>query len=373
MHIIDTHANADRPCEAPSAPSNFSRTRRRLTCAMGAAVLTPMAAAWIAPLTARADDNTFRARRMLMGTWIDVVVADGAQPGVEDAMAAAFAEMARLEGLMSRYLPDSVVTALNRPARREAIAIPPEMLAVLLDARALTMRTEGRFDIAIGRLTQGPGGVETGRVPDDDAVREALRHVRTGGLTIDTQRRTARIANPLVQIDLGGIAKLPILAAGLATLSAHGIRGAMVNGGGDVLASARVDGRTWRIGVRDPAAPDTLLAVLPLHAGVVASSGDYERFVMHAGRPYHHVIDPATGRPSRDVYGVTLVADSVARVNGLGTAAMVAGLRNGPALLARCGVREAVMVGADGRTWISPALARRLVPPPGRDRIRGLA
>jgi thiamine biosynthesis lipoprotein len=215
--------------------------------------------------------------------------------------------------------------------------------------------------------------VETGRVPDDDAVREALRHVRTGGLTIDARRSTARIGSPLVQIDLGGVAKLPILSVGLATLSAHGIRGAMVNGGGDVLASARVDGRPWRIGVRDPAARDTLLAVLPLHAGVVASSGDYERYVMHAGRPYHHVVDPATGRPSRDVRGVTLVADSVARVNGLGTAAMVAGLREGPALLARCGVREAVMVGADGRTWISPALARRLVPPPGRDRIRGLA
>lgn len=371
MHSIDTHVTTVCPGEVPAATVTFSRTRRRFTRALGTALLMPMAATWIAPLTARADDAGVRARRRLMGTWIDVVVADGAQPGVEAAVAAAFAEMARLEGLMSRYAPDSVVTTLNRAAGREAIAVPPEMLAVLLDAQSLTTRTGGRFDVAMGRLTPGPGGVEAGRVPDDDAVRAALRHVRTGGLTIDARRSTARIGNPLVQIDLGGVAKLPILSVGLATLSAHGIRGAMVNGGGDVLASARFDGRPWRIGVRDPAVPDTLLAVLPLHAGVVASSGDYERFVMHAGRPYHHVIDPATGRPSRGVHGVTLVADSVARVNGLGTAAMVAGPRDGPALLARCGVREAMMVGADGRTWISPALARRLVPPPGRDRIRG--
>jgi len=214
--------------------------------------------------------------------------------------------------------------------------------------------------------------VEPGRVPDDAAVLQALRQARAGGVIVDALNRTARIVDPLVQIDLGGVAKLPILAAGLAMLSAHGIRGAMVNGGGDVLASARADGRPWRIGIRDPAAPDALLAVLPLHAGVVASSGDYERFVLNEGRPYHHVIDPATGRPSRDVHGVTLVADEVAHVNGLGTAAMIAGAREGPALLARCGVREALMVGADGRTWISPALARRLAPPPGRGHFCGL-
>lgn len=346
--------------------------RRRFGRTLGLGALVSVAE-WVTPLVALAADGALRARRMMMGTWIDVVVADGAQPGVEDAVAAAYAEMTRLEGLMSRYAAGSVVSALNRAAGHEAIAVPPEMLAVLLDAQTLTARTGGRFDVAIGRLTPGPGGVEAGRVPGDEVVQQALRHVRAGGLILDARRGTARIDHPLVQIDLGGVAKLPILSAGMATLSAYGVRGAMVNGGGDVLATARVDGRPWRIGVRDPASPATLLAVLPLHAGVVASSGDYERFFMHAGRPYHHVIDPATGRPSHGVHGVTLVADSVPRVNGLGTAAMVAGLSNGPQLLARCGVRKAVMVGADGRTWISPELARRLVPPPGRDHVRGWA
>lgn len=370
MNTIDTHATAGRP---PDGGTIVSLGRRWFARALGAAALMPVAAAWISPPAARADEGAVRACRMLMGTWVHLVVADGRQPGVEAAMAAAFAEMARLEGLMSRYAPGSVVSALNRTAGRGAIAVPPEMNRVLLDAQALAARTEGRFDITIGRLTQGPGGIETGRVPDDAAVRQALRHARAGGVVVDVVTGAARIEDPFVQIDLGGVAKLPILAEGLAMLSSHGIRGAMMNGGGDVLASARADGHPWRIGVRDPAKPDALLAVLPLHAGVVVSSGDYERFVMHAGRPYHHVIDPTTGRPSRDVHGVTLVADSVARVNGLGAAAMVAGLREGPALLARCGVREALMVGTDGRTWISPALVSRLVPPPGRDRIRGLS
>lgn len=369
MRPFNTQASVGR---SPDGNTHTSPGRRRFTCALGTVTLMPMASVWIAPLPAQANDGAYRARRLSMGTWVDVVIADGAQRCVESAVTAAFAEMARLEGMMSRYTAGSVVSELNRAAGSGPITVPQEVLRVLLDARAITTRTGGRFDIAIGRLTQGPGGVEAGRVPDDAVVLEALKRARAHGVVIDSLRGTARIDDPQVQIDLGGVAKLPILAAGLGTLSAWGIRGAMLNGGGDVVVSARSDGRPWRIGVRDPAAPDTLLAVLPLHAGVVASSGDYERFVMHAGRPYHHVVDPATGRPTRGVHGVTLVADDVARVNGLGTAAMVAGLREGPALLARCGMGEALMVGADGRTWISSALARRLAPPPGRDRIRGL-
>jgi len=370
-HIVTPAESASvRPAQSPSA---FSPERRRLAGAMGAAALAYVSAwSWLAPLPAHAAGAAFTARRMLMGTWVDVVVADGTQEGVATAVSTAFDAMARLAGTMSRHDPASSISTLNRAAG-SAVEMPAEVLRVLAAAKDISARTEGRFDIAIGRLTHGPGGVEEGRVPDDALVRHALQRIRAAPLVVDAARRTARIDNPLVQVDLGGVAKLPILEAGLAVLSGLGIHGAMINGGGDVLASARRDGRPWRIGLRDPLHPETLLAVLPLHAGVVASSGDYERYVMHEGRRYHHVIDPGTGRPSRGVHGVSLVAESVQRVNGLGTAVMVAGPRHGTVLLARCGVSEALMVGTDGRTWISPALARRLLPPPGHERIRGLA
>lgn len=350
-----------------------SLPRRRLARLLALTPLLPAAwGGWLIPLPALAAAAPHQARRLLMGTWVDIAVADGAQPGVAEAVAAAYDEMSRLAALMSRFEPDSQLAEINNAAGREPVVVALEMMQVLQSAQRLSARTGGAFDITVGRLTPGPGGLNEGDIPDDAAVKMALRHVRPQRLKLDSRRHTAYVDDPLTRLDLGGIAKLPILQTGLDVLTSRGIGGAMINGGGDVLASARPDGRPWRIGVRDPAQPAQLLALLPLHAGVVASSGDYERYVMHEGRRYHHIIDPATGRPTRGVRGVTLVAERVADVNGLGTAAMVAGPLRGPALLQRCGVSQALLVGSDGRVWLSATLARRLQPPPGQDRIRGL-
>jgi len=337
----------------------FRISRRNLARALAAAPLLPL------PVLAAAAP--LNVRRALMGTWVDITVADGGQPGAQQAVALAFAQMERLAQRMSRFDPDSDLGVLNRAAGRHAVPVPPEMMAVLQQARAVHRRTSGAFDATVGGLTPGAAAA-SGGVPDEGAVRSALEHVGMRHLTLDAQRGTARIDDPMTQLDLGGIAKLPILEAGLDVLRAHGVRGALVNGGGDVFASARPDGRPWRIGVRDAAAPDQLMAVVPLHEGVVASSGDYERFVMHEGRRYHHVIDPATGRPTRGIHGVTLVARRAADVNGLGTAAMVAGPLRAAALLERCGVDQALFVREDGGAWISSALARRIEPLMSGDR-----
>ena len=354
--------------------ATVSLQRRRVARLLALTPLLPAAlGSWLIPLPTLAAAAPHQARRPLMGTWVDITVADAAWPGVAEAVAAAYDEMSRLAALMSRFAPDSQLTAINHAAGRAPVVVAPEVMQVLRSAQQLSARTGGAFNIAVGRLTPGPGGLRDGDIPDDAAVHMALRHAQPQRLKLDLRRCTAYVDDALTRLDLGGIAKLPILQKGLDILTSRGVHGVMINGGGDVLASARRDGRPWRIGVRDPAQPAQLLALLPLHAGVVASSGDYERYVMHDGQRYHHIIDPRTGRPTRGVRGVTLVAEQVADVNGLGTAAMVAGPSRGPALLQRCGVSQALMVGVDGRVWSSAALARRLLPPPGQDHIRGVA
>jgi thiamine biosynthesis lipoprotein len=167
-----------------------------------------------------------------------------------------------------------------------------------------------------------------------------------------------------MRLDLGGIAKLPILQAGLATLREQGVRTALVNGGGDVVASAGPGAGPWRVGIRDPRAPQRLLAALDLREGFVASSGDYERFVLRAGRRWHHVLDPRTGEPTQGLHGVTLVGRELEALNGLGAAAMVLGLERGRALIRRTDGVEGLIAAASGELWVTPTLRARLQPPP---------
>lgn len=341
-----------------------SLRRRHLVAALSVAPLVPL------PVAARAAPR-LQWRQPLMGTWVDIQVATGSADELAPEVAQAFAEMQRLARLMSRFEPDGPLARVHRQAGRASVELPLALMAVLGFARQRAQHTAGAFDPVLGQLT---AQADPGAAPLDDAERRRfLAHSGIGMLELEPARGRARLHDPLARLDLGGVAKLPILAAGLRRLTQAGIGGVLINGGGDVLATPRADAQPWRVGVRDACQPERLLTVLPLDQGVVASSGDYERFVTRAGQRVHHIIDPASGRPTAGLAGVTLVAEQLDAVNALGPAAMVAGPAQALVRLAAWGAPQALLMHADGRTEASAALRGRLQPVPGQSAIRGLA
>ena len=179
-------------------------------------------------------------------------------------------------------------------------------------------------------------------------------------LVLDEKSATAYLRRRGMRVDLGGIAKLPILQAGMAVLKRHGIHNAMINGGGDVLVNGQLQGRDWRVGVRDPRAPERILGVVALSEGFVAASGDYERSFVRDGHRYHHILNPKTGQPTRGPHGVTLVSRNLQDINGLGAAIMVAGASAGRQLLASLQGVDSLIVESDQRLWLSEGMAKRL-------------
>lgn len=343
-------ARLPQPPHAPGvAPAP---DRRRL---MAAAL--PVLAVGLLPRAAWSSPAVVRASRPLMGTQVDIV-AQGLDAAV--AVEAAFGEMARLEQMMSRYRPANPLDMLHRAAGGVAVALPAEMMQVLAMAQRMAGRSSGAFDVTVGAYDGWRFDRAQPHLPGEARLRAERRLVDHRALELDLAAGTARLRHPGMKLDLGGIAKLPILEAGLGVLRAHGIEHAMLNGGGDVRTSGRLLGRPWRVGLRDPRAPQRLLGRLELDGdGWVAASGDYERGFWHAGRYYHHVLDPRTGHPSAGLRGATLVARAMEDLNGLGAALMVLGAERGPALL---GPRvEALLVAADRPApWMTPGLARRL-------------
>ena len=391
---IDQTASTDTTSGAPIMAPGRGVTRARALSPLSPLsrrdllLAAPGAAASLVALTSAArhrealagEGAPVRASRLLMGTRVDIGVAAPAGSAWSGARArevaalveSAFGRMTALAASMSRFDDNSDLGLLSRNPGRQT-ALPAATLDVLQQALALSRRTSGAFDPTVGRLTTGPGGVAAGEIPDDALVRRALAHVGPNLLRVDAARGVAWLEDPATQLDLGGVAKLPILAAGLDVLARAGLPGVMINGGGDVLVSARDDRRPWRIGVRDALLPDRLIGVVPLVEGVVASSGDYERYVPLGTRRYHHVLDPATGRPTRGLHGVTLVARDVPAINGLGTAAMVVGPGRAAEALARWHPEGAALLMAeDGGTQASPGGGALLEPAPDSDHIRGL-
>lgn len=307
-----------------------------------------------------------RFSRELMGTRVDIAIPLGRDMDAAAARTAAgqaFAEMRRLEGLMSRYRDDSEVARIGAAAGQQPVRVAPEVMAVLQQAQRLYRDSNGVFDVTIGALRGWHFEAGRREAPSSAEIARALPLVNGGDLRLDAQAATAYLARAGMQLDLGGIAKLPILQAGLQALERAGVEHALVNGGGDVLILGSQHGRPWRVGVRDPLAPSQLLGVLPLEGrAVVASSGDYERGFVRDGRHLHHVLDPRTGWPTQGVHGVALLARNIDAVNGWGTALMVRGPSAASAWHARHPDVEVMAANADGRRWLSPGMVEALRP-----------
>lgn len=324
-----------------------------------------IALAWLALLAVGChapERLQHREGRPLMGTWVEITAEGTDTATLRQATDAAYREMTRLSDMMNHYNPDSVVSAINRAAGARPVAVPPELMTVLRMAQDVSEKTGGAFDVTVGSLSGWRFRPDGPRRPPRQQIAAQLPNVNWRGLRLDATASTAFLERRGARIDLGGIAKLYILDAGMRTLAVHGIGHAMINGGGDVAVRGTTRGRPWRIGIRDPRAPQQLLGVVEATRGFVVSSGDYERYFVMDGRRYHHILDPHTGYPAQGPHGATLVAERLELVNGYGTAIMVLGMAAGKRLIADMPGLDGLIVDNDGSPWISPGLAKRFVP-----------
>jgi thiamine biosynthesis lipoprotein len=229
--------------------------------------------------------------------------ADSARTG----FAAARREVARLESILSDYRATSNVGMLNR---RTTDVLAPETRELLERARRVCVESGGAFDITVRPIKMLWGfGEGTPHVPDSSAVHAALAHVGCNMYEITPDGRFVW-HDPVAEIDLGGIAQGFVGRSVADTLRTLGLRRFIVDISGDLVCGGhRADGGAWRIGIQNPRQPDSLLATVPLDVAAITTSGDYEQFFMQDGVRYHHIMDPHTGRPARDIASVSVLSD----------------------------------------------------------------
>jgi thiamine biosynthesis lipoprotein len=119
-----------------------------------------------------------------------------------------------------------------------------------------------------------------------------------------------------------------------------------LSAGGDMLCHTADPVRpAWRIGIEHPHDPKTLIAIIPVRSGAVATSG-----TAHRGA---HLIDPRTGQPPSSVASVTVIEASLTWADVDATAAYVQG-REAVRWLQSRPIRSALIVWADGTTTRLP-------------------
>ncbi|MET0281939.1 MAG: FAD:protein FMN transferase [Steroidobacteraceae bacterium] len=291
----------------------------------------------------------------IMGTRCAVELwAEDRQRG-EAAIDAVFADMRRIDTLMSTYKPESEVSRVNRDAGSAPVAITPELFALLETAQYYSKISSGAFDItyaSVGYLYDYRAHVH----PDEQSIRAALPGVDYRQLRLDQAARTVFFGKPGMRIDLGGIAKGYAVDRGIDILKARGFGHAMVNAGGDTRVVGDRFGKPWVVGIRHPDRKDELALRVPLTDAAFSTSGDYERYFEEGGVRYHHILDPRTGRSPHEVRSVTVIASNATRTDGLTKTVFILGPKAGLDFINQLPDADAIVIAADGKVSYSKGL-----------------
>ena len=250
-------------------------------------------------------------------------------PDGEDLLIDAEQEVKRLEKLFSVTDEDSDIEQINDNAGDKAVTVSADTLALLKAGKQLGKATNNAFDMAIYPIVKAWGFTENEyTIPTQETLDELLPLTKVSNVTIDEDASTVYLEKEGMAVDLGGIAKGYASDKLAELLKKKGVKSAWLSLGGNVCAiGTKPDGSPWRIAVQNPADENDYVGVVEISDACAVTSGGYQRYFEENGKKYHHIIDPATGKPAESgLTSVTIICKDGTKADALSTALYVMGL-----------------------------------------------
>ncbi len=312
----------------------------------------------------------------VFGTLVEVTIQGEDEARAREAAGRVLREFDRLNRDFHAWQPSPVTTLNAAFAQGRRAPVTPELAAAIEDARRFWKASDGLFNPAIGRLIAlwGFQSDEFKPTRPDPARIAALVAAAPGMDDIVIEDGQAASRNPAVQLDFGGYAKGLALDRAARELRALGIRNALINIGGNILALGSRGDRPWHVGIQHPRQPGAI-AELDLEDGeAIGTSGDYQRYFERDGRRFCHIIDPRTGEPAQGMQAVTVLIppgpDAGVRSDVASKPLFIAGPAGWRQAAEKMQVRHALVIDHEGKITVTAALAKRLRFAPGTGPVR---
>lgn len=314
----------------------------------------------------------YQEQGYVFGTLVEVSVYGENESKARQAVTSVMQEFQRLHDLLHAWKPSELSSLNAAISKGEAIEVSPELVVMLKEAAQLSAQSGGLFNPAIGGLVKLWGfhadEFKAALPEGKEVARQVAAKPQMGDLifdlhSADIEKEAVSSRNSAVQLDLGGYAKGYALDRAAAMLRLQGIRNALINIGGNVMALGRHGDRAWRIGIQHPRRPGPI-ATMELHDGeAIGTSGDYQRYFELDGKRYCHLIDPRTGQPSTGVQAASILT-SGSRAGVLSDAVskplFISGSAGWRAMANRMGITHALLIDDNGMAHLTSAMQKRL-------------
>ena len=174
-----------------------------------------------------------------------------------------------------------------------------ETLELIEFAKKKSKESNDAFDISIYPIVELWGfPTQKYRVPSDSEIQKLLKNVNSQKIKINKKTNVVTLEKNM-KIDLGGIAKGYTSQRIAKIYKKDGVKSGVISLGGNVQAiGTKTDGSRWKVGVQSPDDTESMIGAYEAADEAVITSGAYERYFEKDGKTYHHIIDPATGKPT---------------------------------------------------------------------------
>jgi thiamine biosynthesis lipoprotein len=274
-----------------------------------------------------------------MGTIFTVYLDLAEEVHAQACFDAVFDEIDRLEQTFSHFDASSELSRINRHAEDGPMVTDPEVFRLLATALDVSQKTDGVFDITVGRLTRAWGFTERRReIPDERQLAAARKSVGWRHVQLDPEWRTVQFAQTGMELDLGAIAKGYAVDCALDLLRTVGVSALIDAGTSSIAGVGESFSSDWTVSIANPVDRAQPLCEVQIGNRALSTSGVMEQSFVHDGRIYSHLIDPTASGVVRNATGqqvlqVTVLAPTSTLADALSTAMFILGHKQGSVAL----------------------------------------
>ncbi len=263
----------------------------------------------------------------------------------------AVSEIKRIEKIISSWDDESETSLINKNAGIKPVKVCRELFQLIERSIKISEITDGAFDISyasMDNIWKFDGSMD--RAPDEKEIQQSISKIGYQNIILNSKEQTVFLKEKGMRIGFGAIGKGYAADRAKELLVSKQVKGGIINASGDLTTwGTKVTGEKWLIGIANPMSKDKVFSWLPVVESSVATSGNYEKYIVLNGEKYSHIIDPRTGYPTTGINSVSIFAKNAELCDALATAVFIMGRDSGIHLINQMDGVDAVVVDADNK------------------------
>ena len=268
----------------------------------------------------------------LMGNRFEISVVADDKSWAEERVEDAIKEIRRIEALLTTFNESSQTNLINRNAGIAPVKVDKEVFDIIQRSKKISGITQGAFDISYGSVDKRLWNFDQQMtsLPDAATAKKLVRLINYRNIILNDEECTVFLKEKGMRIGFGGIGKGYAAERAKMILQENGVKSGIVNAAGDLTAwGYQPNGKKWTIGIADPNAIQHPFSYMEITDMAIATSGNYEKYVMIDGKKYSHTINPKTGLPVSGIKSVTIISPNAEIADAMATPVMIMGIKVG--------------------------------------------